>query len=64
MGPERQVVVAALGLLLAAIVHPADVQDRDGARLVFSDLAGRLPQSEAGADGSCAGQLVGGVLSS
>ena len=41
-------VVTALGLLLAAMVHPADVQDRDGARLVFSDRPGRLPGLKQG----------------
>ena len=30
-----------LGLLLAAVVHPADIQDRDGARLVLERLVGR-----------------------
>ena len=28
--------VDTLGLLLAAVVHPADIQDRDGARLVLA----------------------------
>ncbi len=30
----------ALGLLLHAVVHPADVQDRDGAILVMATLFG------------------------
>ena len=33
--------VDTLGLLLAAVVHPADIQDRDGARLVLERLVGR-----------------------
>ena len=36
--------VDTAGLLLAAAVHPADVQDRDGARLVLSELAGKMPR--------------------
>ena len=28
--------------LLAAVVHPADVPDRDGARLVLAELAGKM----------------------
>ena len=47
------------GLLLAVAVHPADVQDRDGARLVLSRLMGRFPRLERiWADGAYAGQLV------
>jgi len=34
---------AGLGLLLHAIVHPADVQDRDGGILVMSTLFGMFP---------------------
>ena len=36
--------VDTLGLLLAVVVHPADVQDRDGARLVLQRLLGRFPR--------------------
>ena len=32
------------GLLLAVVVHPADIQDRDGAKLVLAKLRGRLPR--------------------
>jgi len=31
------------GLLLHAIVHPADIQDRDGGVLVFKTLFGMFP---------------------
>ena len=31
-GRKRHILVDTLGLLLSVIVHPADVQDRDGAR--------------------------------
>ena len=44
MGRKRHIVVNTSGLLLAVVVHPADVQDRDGARLVLKELAGRFPR--------------------
>ena len=36
-GKKRHVLVDTLGLLLHAVVHPANVQDRDGAILVMAD---------------------------
>ena len=33
-GRKRHILVDTLGLLLNVVVHPADLQDRDGARLV------------------------------
>ena len=35
-GKKRHVLVDTLGLLLHAIVHPADMQDRDGGILVLA----------------------------
>jgi putative transposase len=35
-------VVDTLGLILAVVVHPADVQDRDGAKLVPGLLKDRF----------------------
>ncbi len=43
-GRKRHIVVDTLGLLLAVVVHPADIQDRDGAKLVLSKLLGRFPK--------------------
>jgi putative transposase len=40
-GRKRHIVVDTLGLILAVVVHPADVQDYDGAVLVLG-LLGRL----------------------
>src|SRR2546423_6648792 len=34
-GRKRHILVDTLGLLLNVVVHPADVQDRDGARFVL-----------------------------
>ncbi|MXZ41271.1 MAG: transposase [Caldilineaceae bacterium SB0666_bin_21] len=37
-GRKRHLVVDTMGLLLAVVVHTADLQDRDGARLVLAQL--------------------------
>jgi transposase len=42
-GKKRHILVDTLGLLLHAIVHPADVQDRDGGVLLLSSLFGMYP---------------------
>jgi len=41
------------------IVHPANIQDRDGAELVLARIAQRLPRlTLIWADGGCAGKLI------
>ena len=40
MGRKRHIMVDTAGLLLSVVVHPADVPDRDSARLVLKELAG------------------------
>lgn len=58
-GRKRHLVVDTLGLLLAVVVHAANVQDRDGARLVLAKLAGRFPRLWLlWADGGYAGALL------
>jgi putative transposase len=58
-GRKRHIVVDTLGLLLRCVVHPANVQDRDGAKLVLKELAERFPRlRKVWADGGYAGQLV------
>src|SRR5579859_7900673 len=42
-GKKRHLLVDTQGLLLHAIVHPADVQDRDGGVLVMATLFGMFP---------------------
>ena len=42
-GKKRHILVDTLGLLLHAIVHPADIQDRDGGILLLSTLFGLFP---------------------
>ena len=43
MGKKRHIMVDTQGLLMHAIVHPADVQDRDGGVLLVSTLFGLYP---------------------
>lgn len=48
-----------LGLLLAVVVHAANIQDRDGAKLVLGKLLGRFPRLKLiWADAAYGGQLV------
>jgi putative transposase len=42
-GRKLHALVDAMGMLLGAVVHAADVQDRDGAARVFQALADRFP---------------------
>ena len=48
-----------MGLILAVVVHAANVQDRDGAKLLFGRLVGRFARLELiWADGAYGGELV------
>jgi hypothetical protein len=40
---KRHILVDTLGLMLLAIVHSADIQDRDGGILVMATLFGMFP---------------------
>jgi transposase len=42
-GKKRHILVDTVGLLLHAVVHPADIQDRDGGILVLETLFGMFP---------------------
>ena len=42
-GKKRHILVDTVGLLLHAVVHPADIQDRDGGALVMTTLFGMFP---------------------
>lgn len=42
-GKKRHILIDKVGLLLHALVHPADIQDRDGGVLVLNTLFGRYP---------------------
>jgi len=51
--------VDVLGLVLVAVIHPANVQDRDGARLVMATLSHTFTRLRLiWADGGYAGQLL------
>lgn len=48
-----------LGLVLMVVVHPANVQDRDGAKLVLERAKSKCPRlALIWADGGYAGQLI------
>ncbi len=47
-------------MIIAIVVHAANIQDRDGAKLVMAKLLGMFPRLKLiWADGGYAGQLVG-----
>jgi transposase len=43
-GRKRHLLVDTLGLLLKVVVHPANVQDREGAKLVLADISAQFPR--------------------
>lgn len=48
-----------MGLILAVVVHAADIQDRDGAKWVLEKLKGGFPRLERiWADGGYRGKLI------
>jgi putative transposase len=61
-GRKRHLLVDTLGLLLAVVVHPANVQDRDGAKQVLERVRGNLARMRVvWADGAYAGELIAWV---
>jgi len=59
MGRKRHILVDTLGLILHVVVHSADIQDRDGAKLVLSILLRRFGWLRCiFVDGGYAGELV------
>jgi putative transposase len=65
-GRKRHLLVDTMGLILLVLVHPADVQDRDGARSLLSSLllvGGRFPRLQLiWADAGYAGRLIEWVV--
>lgn len=59
-GRKRHIVVDTLGHLLEVVVHAANIQDRDGAKLVLTKLSAATQASlqKLWADGGYAGQLI------
>ncbi len=43
-GRKRHLLMDTLGLVVAAVVHSAGIQDRDGAKLVLKKIVGRFPR--------------------
>jgi transposase len=62
-GKKRQVLVDTLGLLMHVLVHPANVQDRDGGLLLLDALADRFPLlQKLFADGAYQGPVFSKAL--
>jgi len=58
-GRKRHILVDTLGLLLFVRVHPANIQDRDGAQTLLRQIKDRFPRLQLiWADGGYAGKLV------
>lgn len=59
-GRKRHILVDTLGNLLAVVVHPADIQDRDGARQLLGNLPLmlRIRLKKIWADAGYQGQLI------
>lgn len=58
-GRKRHILVDTMGLLLLVVVHSANIQDRDGAKLVFQKALSLFPNLRLiWADGGYAGKLV------
>lgn len=62
-GRKRHILVDTLGNLLTVVVHPADIQDRDGAKLVLNHVPEVLWErlERIWADGGYRGKLVAWV---
>ncbi len=55
-GRTRHVLVDTQGLMIAVLVHPADMADRDGAKLLLAPLQDQLPRvQQLWADSAYAG---------
>lgn len=61
-GRKRHLLVDTMGLVLTVVVHVANIQDRDGARLLLAKAKGLFPRLQRiWADGGYAGKLIGWV---
>ncbi len=62
-GRTRHIVTDTLGLMLFAVIHAADIQDRDGAPDVLGAIRYRFPWlRHVFADGGYAGEKLGSAL--
>ena len=63
-GRKRHILVDTIGLLLIVVVHTANIQDRDGAKLVLEQVKGKFSRLELiWADAGYSGKLVDWVNS-
>jgi putative transposase len=63
-GRKRHILVDTIGLLLIVVVHTANIQDRDGAKLVLDQVKDVFPRLELiWADAGYSGKLVDWVNS-
>ena len=63
MGRKRHIVVDTGGRLLGAVVHEADIQDRDGAPSLLAEVGAWFPGvGHIFADGAYAGPKLAGAL--
>jgi len=62
-GRKRHIVTDTMGFILAVVVHSADLQDREGAKLVIQELRFKYPRlKKILADGGYTGELALWVL--
>ena len=58
-GRKRHIIVDTIGLIIGVTVHSANIQDRDGAKMLLSKLTDNLPRLQLiWADGGYSGKLV------
>jgi putative transposase len=58
-GRKRHILVDTIGLMLMVVVHTANIQDRDGAKLVLEQVIGTFPRLQLiWADAGYSGKLV------
>jgi putative transposase len=62
-GRKRHIVTDTMGLLMAVVIHGADIQDREGAKLLMEQLRYKYPRlKKILADGGYTGQLIDWIL--
>jgi putative transposase len=62
-GRKRHIVTDTLGFIMAVVIHSAEIQDREGAKLVIEQLRYDYPRlKKILADGGYTGQLIEWVM--
>ena len=62
-GRKRHIVTDTLWLIIAVVIHSADIQEREGAKLFMGQLRYRFPRlKKILADGGYTGELIEWVL--